>query len=145
MELSKDGNTVHIDADAFGHKIDITLSILQLAKIFGTDGEVAGEYLKSGFGSVELEDKCNETREFVKAFPNITVWDNKVEFRDISISEGDTEETLKIFGEDISGWSNEGIMIIFPKKLYNKTLENKKFRIFVAPFFVDLRTNEERQ
>ena len=76
MKLLEDNITVKIIGDYLKNKIIIKLSILQIAKIFGTDKKIID---KLDFGSIEDEYKCDETREYVKKFPNIDVLDREIE------------------------------------------------------------------
>ncbi len=148
MKLLKDQNTVKIVGDCFGHEVLIEISILQLAKIFGTDREVVQE-AEDDFGSKEYEDKCNETREYVQKFPEIDVWNKELEFSYVSVeNEGwarrsTNPETIRIYAEDIVGWNNEGIRIEFPKEIFNQKLKDKKFRVFMSSFAVELRTDQD--
>lgn len=157
MELLENQNTVKVIGDCFGHQVIMEILILQLAKIFGTDKEVLKE-VENDFGSTEYEDRCDETREYVKKFPEIKVWNNKLEFDYVSVEDQKwvkesrenkfqekliNPETIGIYAEDIVGWGNEGIRIDFPRELYDKELKDKKFGVFVSPFSVDLRLNKE--
>lgn len=148
MEHLENQNTVKIIGDCLGHHVTMNISILQLAKIFGTDKEVGGE-LGNDFGTEEYEDKCDETREYVKKFPEINVWNKELEFNYISVeNEGwakksTNPETIGIYAEDIVGWNNEGLRIDFPKEIYNQKLKEKKFRVFVSPFSVELILEKE--
>lgn len=147
MELTEDQNTVRITGDCFGHEVKIELSILQLAKIFGTDREVGYE-IKDDFGSTEYEDKCEETRKYVKQFPDIHVWDTEMEFGYVSTEDeswaakSKDPRKIKIYAEDIVGWDNEGIRIDFPAEVFNKEIKGKKFGVFSSPFYVELKTKE---
>ena len=157
MELLENHNTVKIVGDCFGHQVTMEISILQLAKIFGTDKEISQE-VENDFGSTEYEDKCDETREYVKKFPEIKVWNNELEFGYVSVEDQKwvkefrenkfqeksiNPKTIGIYAEDIVGWDNEGIRIDFPKEIYDKDLKGKEFRVFVSPFSVDLRIDKE--
>lgn len=137
MELSEDRNTVKIVGECSGHKVRMEISILQLAKIFGTDREVGDECERIGFGSVELEDKCAETRELIKKFPDVKVWERKIEFTYVRASARD-EKSVDIYAEDLVGWSNEGLRIDFPKEIFDSELKGK-FRVFATPFSVKLK------
>jgi hypothetical protein len=131
MKLKEDNVTVEIIGDCFGHKINIELSILQLAKIFGADKDIGAKLQTEGFGSEELEKQCNETRELIEKFPDIKYWNNKVEFTDPSVSNWEQEnnkEFIGIFAEDLCGWSNEGIGIKFPTKLYDEIFKEKSIQ-----------------
>ena len=142
MKLDNDEITVKTTGEAFGYKIPIKLSILQLAKIFGTDREVGEECESIGFGSQELEEKCEETKELIKKFPDIRVWNNEVKFDYTSVEEisrksvSSNPNVIQIYAEDIVGWNNEGILTDFPKELYDKELKCKKFEVSVKPFSV---------
>jgi len=148
MDLLKDRNTVKIIGDCFGSLVVIEISILQLAKVFGTDRNI-GQEIGSNFGSKEYEDKCEETREYIKKYPNVEVWDKEIEFKDVSVDiENATRksmypETVGIYAEDIVGWDNEAVRIYFPEKVYNQTLKDKKFKVFVSPFFVEFKLNKD--
>ena len=52
-------------------------------------------------------------------------------------------ETVGIYAEDIVGWDNEAVRIYFPEKVYNQTLKDKKFKVFVSPFFVEFKLNKD--
>lgn len=157
MKLLENQNTVKIIGDCFGHQVTMEISILQLAKIFGTDKEIS-QKVETDFGSTEYEDKCDETREYVKKFPEIEVWDKELEFGYVSVEDQKwvkefrenkfqeksiNPKTIGIYAEDIVGWDNEGIRIDFPKEIYDKELKDKKFKVFVSPFYVDLRIKKE--
>lgn len=148
MELLKNQNTVKIFGDCFGHRVIMEISIFQLAKIFGTDKEIVQE-VENNFGTEEYEDKCNETREYVKKFPKIDVWDKKLEFDYVSVEDESWAQRttdpniIGIYAEDIVGWNNEGIKIKFPKGVFDQELKDKKFKVFVNPFSVELRIEKE--
>jgi len=148
MKLSEDGRTVIIKGVCLGHHTKIEISILQLAKIFGTDRKVGNKLSEIGFGSEELEDECDETRDYVKKFPEITVWERELEFPEVSVedeswAERSTDpEIIWIHAEDIKGWSNEGLRIDFPKKIYDSELKGKNFGVYATPFYVYLRKDD---
>ncbi len=152
MELLEDGNTVKITGDCFGQEVVIEISILQLAKIFGKDKEVVQE-IESDFGSEEYEDRCDETREYIKRFPEIDVQDKGLEFGYVSVEsrswvkefrenkfqkQPTKLEMIGIYAEDLVGWNNEGIRIDFPKEIFNRELKDREFKVFVSPFSVEL-------
>ncbi len=149
MKLDNDGITVRIIGEAFGYKIPMKVSILQLAKIFGADKEVGEECESIGFGSEELEEKCEETRKLIEKFPNIKVWNNEVKFDYSSVedsswkSKSSNPNIIWVYAEDIVGWNNEGILIDFPKELYDKRLKGKNFEVFVKPFSVKFEIKED--
>ena len=136
MSLSSDGRTVFIKGDFFGEVVDLKLSVLQLAKVFGSDRMIVQE-AENNFGSEELEDKCNETREVVKNFPKIDVWNNKVELSDCGINSAEVDKgIIRIFGENMCGWGNEGVLIRMSREIYGKVLEGKDFKIILTPFSI---------
>jgi hypothetical protein len=148
MELYPDNNTVCITCNNSGHEVIIELSILQLAKIFGSDTKVISE-IENKFGTDEYEDKCAETRQLVKEFPKIKANNKELEFFDNTVSSTNEdleflkkfpikEESIRLYGEDIGGWNNEGIRIRIPKVLYNQFLANKQFKIIAEPFKIKL-------
>jgi hypothetical protein len=150
MELKDDEITVKIIGEAFGHKINMKISILQLAKIFGTDQKVGEECESIGFGSFELEEKCEETRELIKKFPNIiNGWTKEIKFDYVSVEDGLWKDRSKdpniiwIFAEDLVGWDNEGILIDFPKEIYDKMLKGKEFEVFVRPLSLVLSIKDK--
>ncbi len=143
MKLDDDGIKVRIIGEAFGYKIPMKVSILQLAKIFGRDKEVVEECGKAGFGSEELEEKCEETRGLIEKFPDIKVWDNKLKFDYVSVEDNSWKrkssnpDVIQVYAEDLVGWNNEGILIALPKELYDKELRGKQFEMFVKPFLAE--------
>jgi hypothetical protein len=135
MKLSEDKRSVFIAGKSFGYSVTIKMSIIQLAKIFGTDRELSGlDY--DGLVSGELEDNCKETREFVQKYPEIQVWDSFILFDSISVKE--VENNIQIFAEDISGWDNEGIYITIPKEIFEKIVNSKILELFVDPFGIKI-------
>lgn len=125
LEMVEKENTVIITTQNNGI---IELSILQLAKVFNVDLDVLEEMEEeSGFGSVNLEEKCDETRALVEKFPTIDIDEMQLHLSPIAY----VKEFGIVIAEDIIGWSNEGIrvktdeefecagieMIISPKKL----------------------------
>src|SRR3989338_1115947 len=151
MKLEEDEITVIIIGEAFGYKIPMKMSILQLAKIFAIDRVVGDECESTSFGSEELEDKCEETRELVRNFPNIKLWNNKIKFDYVSVTDNSNDrdssdmkdKVVSIYAEDLVGWNNEGIKISFPKELYVKQLKEKKFDVFVKPFSLILKIKDD--
>ena len=147
MRLLDDMNTVKIIGDCLGHRVTIKISVLQLAKIFGTDKEVVQE-VGDGFGSEEYEDRCDETREHIKRFPEIDVLRDELEFGYVSVEDetwakrSADPQTIGIYAEDIVGWGNEGIRIDFPKEIFNHKLKGKKFRVLVSPFYAVLNPDK---
>jgi len=133
MKLSEDKRTVFIDGDCYGKEVKIKLSILQLAKVFGTDRELAQD-VEHSFGSEEYEDGCIETRKYVEKFPKISVWDREIEFSGCGGENREKKEVILIWGEDMGGWDNEGVQITFPQELYDRILEGKDYSISMTPF-----------
>lgn len=134
MEL--ENHLVRIIADWHGYQATVELSILQLAKIFGTDGEVIREL---GFGNEEYESRCDETRACVERFPNIQVADRELEFGSVTVTEHVETKPgfVQILAEDIVGWDNEGMSIEVPRVVFDQLKGG--FRVFVRPFSVVLR------
>jgi uncharacterized secreted protein with C-terminal beta-propeller domain len=134
IKLSKDKNSVEITGTP---DTKIKMSILQLARIWGLDKKITEEALFH-FGSEKLEMQCNETRELIKKFPKI-----KLEGREMKISSVDIltkdDKILKIIGEDLCGWNNEGIKIEMSKKIYDKNLDGKEFSMRLNPKEIELR------
>ena len=130
--MQDDERTVLIIGDYNNFEIKIKMSVLQLAAIWGTDKNVIKE-LDRGFGSEELEDRCEEVRNLIKKFPNVKVEHNKLvfdsySFIDETIDRASPEKKfVSIFIEDIVGWGNEGIEIKIPKDLYCSKFEKKKY------------------
>ena len=154
MLLSEDQNTVKIIANCFEHRVVVELSILQLAKIFGTDKDVF-ETMETSFGSTKYEERCDETRRYVQRFPEINIENNTVEFRYVSVTDQEYRaenmqyqaqeasnhpETISVYAEDIVGWDNEGIRIRMPRKIYENELKGTRFGVLVRPFSIDLKT-----
>ncbi len=137
MELLKDNNTVKIFGDYLGHQVSIELSILQLAKIFGTDANIVKEV---DFGTEEYEEKCIETREHIKNFPKMNVQNNILSLSNTQIKRV-SENKLKMYVEDIVGWDNEGIRIEFPEDIFNQELKDGKLDVIIGSSFVELKTN----
>ncbi len=133
IKLSEDENTVFIKGYYKDKEIEIKMSILQLAKLWGTDRKITEE-LDRDFGSEELEYQCDETRELVSKFPNIKEENNELDFDCYSIvgstldRDNPERKFVTIFVEDIVGWDNEGIIIKFPTELYNSTFEGKRYQ-----------------
>jgi hypothetical protein len=146
MKLSEDERTVIIKGNCLGHNVKIEVSIIQLAKIFGTDREIADE---ATLNPEECEKKCKETKEYAKKFPDIAVWDKELEFREVSVEDESWTEIsadpkiIMIYAEDICGWDNEGIRIDFPIKVYNSELKGKNFGVYVSPFYADLKEDDK--
>lgn len=132
MSVQDDERTVSINGDYKGVEIKIKMSLLQLAVIWGVDKN-ATEELDRGFGSEELEDKCEEVRNLIKKFPKIKVENNKLVFEDYSIidetldRDSPEKRFVSVFVEDIVGWGNEGIEIKIPKDIYYSKFEKKKY------------------
>ena len=151
MELSEDKRTVKISASCLKAPVEIKISILEIAKIFGTDTEIADE-AENEFGSEELEEKCKETRGYVKKFPNIKSWANWVDFgiaNILSVSDSKTglasKKTVLILGENFCVWGNEGIRIKLNSEVYDNNLKGRDFKILVSPSevkFVDLHISK---
>ncbi len=130
ISLKDDKRTVLIIGDYKGNSIQIRMSILQLAKLFGVDKEVMKNLI---FGSEELEDRCEEVKKLIKKFPYIEVKEQQLDFERYSIIDETTDidspekEFVSVFVEDIVGWGNEGIRINIPKEIYDSKLEKKKY------------------
>ena len=130
--MQDDERTVLIIGDYNNFEIKIKMSVLQLATIWGTDKNVIKE-LDRGFGSEELEDRCEEVRNLIKKFPNVKVENNKLVFDSYSFidetidRDSPEKKFVSIFIEDIVGWGNEGIEIKIPKDLYCSKFEKKKY------------------
>jgi len=145
MSLNEEGNTVKIIGEVvnppkkYNDEISIEMSILQLAKVWSTDRRKVSK-VENGFGAGELEDECEETKEEVKNFPNIEFWNKEIKFDFINITGTAKEKNMHICAEDISGWSNEGIRIEMPKKIYDAELNDKEFELILTPASIILKT-----
>jgi len=136
MKILENKRTTTIIGEYKKREMKIELSILQLAKAFQCDKEVLKELENEGFGSEELEDKCKEIIEIIKKFPDVKIGKNLINCGYISARE--EGKIAKIFGEDLCGWNNEGIMVIFPTEVYNKELKGKKFEMILKQDSVEL-------
>jgi hypothetical protein len=131
MKLKEsDDNIVQIIGICQEQEAKAELSVLQLAKIFGSDKKVISE-VENDFGSVEYEDKCEEIKALIKSFPNIKTAEKEIEFDYVSIG-NIKENAIEIYAEDIVGWNNEGLRIDFPFEIYDKYLQGKKFKVFMT-------------
>ena len=102
MRLVNYGRSVVIDGESvspnsWGEKAEIKMSILQLAKIWGTD-RISVSEVEDSFGSDELEDKCDETREEVKKFPDFEFWNKEIKIEDVSVS-SDKNNKINVRGK----------------------------------------------
>ncbi len=139
MKLESDERTVKITGKYKANEVEITISILQLAKVFQSDKKVLKETEKEGFGSTTLEDACEQTRELVKLFPKIKVKPNKVNCGKASVHETPRDRyaskergnIIKMYGEDLFGWSNEGIIVKVPRELYERDLKERNFNFIL--------------
>jgi hypothetical protein len=138
IELSKDKNSVEITGT---QDTKIKMSILQLARIWGSDRKITDEAVFH-FGSEKLEMQCNETRELIKKFPNIKLEEKEIKISFVDILTKDNK-TLKIFGEDICGWNNEGIKIEMSKKIYDENLDGKEFSMILMPNGIKLEIKKK--
>ncbi|MGD9276800.1 MAG: hypothetical protein PVJ67_06535 [Candidatus Pacearchaeota archaeon] len=129
-----------VSSNSHGEKVDISMSILQLAKVWGTDREVSD--LENGFGSWELEKQCEETKKLINKFPEVKFWDKEVECYESKIG-GKNGDNIEILGEDISGWNGEGISIEMPFEVYDKEINGKDFDIILTPFTIILRIKKD--
>ncbi len=147
MKLSKDGISVEIKGKSmssfsFGKDVDIKMSILQLAKVWGTDRSVGDELENGeGWGSKELEEKCDETKGEIKKFPNVKFWDKEIECYDNG-GPHEREDMITVYGEDLSGWNNEGISIKMKKEVYEKEINGKKFKVILNPMTITLKVEK---
>ena len=147
MQILDDERTVKIIGEYKNKEMEIELSVLQLAKVFQCDKKVLKEQEEYGRGSEELEDKCEEIRDIIKKFPNVKIGKNEISAGYISVvnksidrdSENMRDQVVKVFGEDLCGWANEGIMILFPVELYNQDLLGKEFDFILKQDSIELR------
>ena len=162
MELKENsiGKTVQIEGQivnpsGFKDKILIEMSILQLAKIWNTDKKIVTK-LKNDFGSPELEDQCEKTKEKIRKFPNVEFLDKEIKIDDVylesSVKYDNTknnqeikERIIKIFVEDIVGWGNEGIRMDLPKEIYDKAINRKEFKFILTPTLIKLEVTKWHQ
>jgi len=135
MKILEDGRTVSIKADFKRLKIDIEMSILHLAKIFGMDCEVVND-AENNFGSGKYEDACLETMELMKKYPNVP--SNDIEYEVFVVGTKDNrsnrdhldKDIIRIFAEgDFNGWDNEGILIKMPDSLYDEDFRARKLKL----------------
>jgi hypothetical protein len=130
-------NTVEIIGEFQGQAVPIRLSILQLAKAFGTDKDVVSEV---DFGSAQLEERCTETRAIIERFPDVELNGIEVELTDIGIHQANDdlhEHLIVVIGEDLYGWSGEGVQVHLPIPIYERELEGKKYRMVLKARSVD--------
>jgi hypothetical protein len=105
-KITLDRNTIIIQGT---ENTQIKMSILQLARIWGLDKKITDEAVFH-FGSEKLEIQCKETREAVKKFSNINLKGDEIKIIHIDLVTKDNK-ILKILGEDLCGWNNEGVKI----------------------------------
>jgi hypothetical protein len=117
--IESEGSVEFVGISDIG-KVKITMSVLQLAKIWGTDKKITRDM---GFGSWELEEQCVETFSLIKTFPNVSVENNSLTFDSYSVHTQSND--LLIWVEDLCGWGNEGIRISMSKQIYNLLQEKK--------------------
>jgi hypothetical protein len=127
--LSEDKRSVVINGKYKRNFLKISLSILEIAKVWGTDKTII-EKVRNSFGSEEYEDGCNETREKISDFPNIKIENNLIEIDEIDLVTKD-ESVIKLIGEDITGWGNEGIEILIPLEAYRKLRKQNPKKMFL--------------
>lgn len=149
MQLVDEDHSVLIVGQSHSHTIQIKMSILQFAKICGSDGDIASD-VQADFGSQEYEDKCTETKRLVTLFPTIPIWD-----KDLLIDEEvevfndgipNTSETIQLVTEDIVGWDNEGILLTMPKEFYNLHVKHlHPIQMIISPFKVFLKSKKTQQ
>lgn len=123
MKTKNDGGTAEIEAECENKKCTVELSILQLAKVWNVDKEIVEE-AEERFGSTELEKKCNEIRKIISKFPKVKIPENKINLDSTSFVIDNKPEASKEFinfiGEDLCGWSNEGIIVKMPVEIDKK-------------------------
>ncbi len=146
MKLANDGISVEIkgksvSANYFGEDVDVKMSVLQLAKMWGTDRNAGEACEESGWGSKELEDKCDETKNEIKKFPDVKYWNKEIECYEGGVINNEGE-MVDIYGEDISGWNNEGIIMKMSKEIYDKEIGEKKFKVILNPMTITLRVEK---
>jgi len=135
-----DNNTVRITAVCLGKEASVEMSILQLAKIFGTDTEVVEELLVNDFGTEELENKCVETKSLLSRYPDINVCGDEIELVFLKVEEKG-ENSVIIYAEDIGGWNNEGIIIELPSAIYDAELKGKNSKVFASPVKIEFKAD----
>jgi hypothetical protein len=143
MKLLKDERTVKIKGKYKGKRIEIILSILQLAKLWNTDKKVLEKLNDPEFdlGYIDLlEYECKETRKMISKFPNVNLPKNKIEIPYPYVDTRPTKQhTIMISGMDLCGWDNEGIYIYFPEELYPNELKEKKFDFILKQNSIELK------
>ena len=152
MKLIEEGRSVEIigkimeisKAPYKNKKAIITMSILQLAKIWGTDRENTSD-ADNNFGSEKLEDKCDKTRELVNKFPDVKFCNKEIECQDNTIISDKDNDKIGLLGEDISGWGNEGVLVRITKKIYDKELDGKSFKLILTPTFIKVKEEKEEK
>mgnify|MGYP001573041172 FL=1 len=125
-------------------KAIITMSILQLAKIWGADKENVSD-ADNNFGSEKLENQCDETRELVNKFPDVKFGNKEIECQDNTIISDKDNNKIDLLGEDISGWENEGVLVRIPKEIYDKELDEKSFKLILTPTFIKVKEEREEK
>lgn len=155
MRLKEDSRTVQIEGEIvnpfkiYKEKINIEMSILQLAKVWGTDRKAVSK-VENEFGSEELEDLCEETKEEIKNFP-IEFWNKEIKCGYVNTTDKTNDrdspdmktQIVRIYGEDLCGWDNEGILVEIPKEIYDKELKGKKIEMILEPVLIKLRENKK--
>ena len=148
ISLEHDEHSVFIKGKSHNHQLQVKMSILQFAKICGTDGELAQE-VEADFGSIEHEEKCIETKQLVTLFPNIPVWDKELIIEDqVTIKENTTDKTIELTVKDIVGWSNEGITLSMPQEFYNLHVKPlQPIQLSISPFtlYIKSKKSEKQQ
>ena len=147
MKILDDERNVQIIGEYKDEEVEIKLSVLQFAKVFQCDKEVLKEQEANGWGSIELEDKCEEIREIIRKFPSGRIRKNEIKVDYVSIRDNSRdrdssdmkEKIVRIYGEDLSGWENEGIMINFPVDLFRKDLKGREFDFILKSDSIELR------
>jgi hypothetical protein len=122
---------VDVIGDCEGQEVHIRLSILQLAKAFGTDKEAVSK-TENGHGSEQLEEACAETRTIIEKFPDVELSGNDIEFYDVDTRKANVyfdENLIVVFGEDLCGWNGEGVQVHVPLPIYERELEGKDYRM----------------
>lgn len=145
MSLIEDERSVLIQGKSYNQSLDIKMSILQMAKVFGSDTELASE-VDNDFGSEEYEDRCLETKRLVTQFPEISVWNKKLHIEnDVQVRDLDAN-TVQVTTQDIAGWDNEGITLSVPKAFYTTYLKPlEPLQMSVSPFSLHLKRKTNLQ
>ncbi|MFA4960042.1 MAG: hypothetical protein WC548_00050 [Candidatus Pacearchaeota archaeon] len=148
MQILNNERTVKIFGGYKKKEIIIELSILQLAKVFQCDKEILKEQENYGWGSEELEYRCKEIREIIKKFPKVKIEKREIVARYTSVTkkiqnkelEDMKDQIIIIYGEDLCGWENEGILIQFPEELYQQDLREKEFDFVLKQDSIELKS-----